>query len=388
VHLSRRSARVGLLAVSVALIAMFVATSTASAARFSGGSIKVDFKSLKVTVKTVGAASNNKTGGTFPFAENAGTLTMTKQASGSLNIGAASTSVTLTKSKKSIVLKSFVEKLSSGKGQLTAKIGGKGKAVAFFDQASTNRVNPSADFTALSMTSSKMTLTKAGAAALNKAFGLKAPKRGQKDTRFKAKGAVGTASFTAERSLTVVGGSTSTIYDQAFVNALRNCNIELSAVAPGTAIAKDAAAPEGGVTLPVNAAAGGALNAKTLIGTVNHQGGTSLDRPAPGQPGNPGSKAEYHSPLRDFEFGFSPGNNSLTAFIVNANGKLPIGTVVGTPVATLTDTGGSVALNNGSLNLSESASGTLSQAAPPLGADCPIPAGSKIGAINMTANVE
>jgi hypothetical protein len=142
------------------------------------------------------------------------------------------------------------------------------------------------------------------------------------------------------------------------------------------------------VSLPINAAAGGALNAKSLIGTVNHQGGTSLDRPAPGQPGNSGSKAEYHSPLTNFVFGFSPGANSLTAFVVNSNNNLPIGTVVGTPVAALTDTGGSVSLTNGSLNLSDAAAGTLSQAAPPLGADCPIPAGSKIGAINMTANVE
>jgi hypothetical protein len=372
--------------VATALIAMFVATSSASAASFGGGTIKLDFKGLK------GAKQANKghsSKNTFPFAENAGVVTMTKQASGSLNVGSSSTSITLSKGSKKLVLQSLVEKLSAGKGQITAKIGGKGKAVAFFDQASTNRVNPDSGFTQLIMSSSKMTLTKAGAAALNKAFGLKKPARGKPDLRYKAKQAAGTSSFTANRSLTVVGGSTATIYDQAFVNALRNCNIELSAVAPATAVPKDpASSPEGGAQLPINAQNGGTLTASTLIGQVNHTGGTSLDRPAPGQPGNTTGKAEYHSPLANFVFGFGPPVNTLTALVVNANNNLPIGTVTGTPVATLTDTGGSVSLQGGSLNLSDAASGTLSQSAPPLGADCPIPAGSKIGAINMTAQVE
>lgn len=385
-RLRRTSARVGLLATATALIAMFVAVSSASAASFGGGTIKIDFKGLKGVKQTnKGHTSTN----TFPFAESSGTATMTKQASGSLNIGSSSTSITLTKGKKKIVLQSLVEKLSSGKGQLTAKIGGKGKAIAFFDQASTNRVNPSSDFTTLSMSSSKNTLTAAGAAALNKAFGLKKPGRGKKDLRFKAKHSGGTSSFTANRSLTVTGGSTSTIYDTAFYDQLRSCDITLGSVAPATPIPADpAAAPRGGVSLPIDATNGGTLTASTLIGQVNHQGGTVLDRPGPGQPGNTTGKAEYNSPLTNFVFGFGGATQTLTALVVRANNNLPIGTVVGTLVATLTDTGGSVALNNGSLNLSDAASGTLSQTAPPLGADCPIPAGSKIGAINMSAQVE
>ena len=381
-HPRRPSARVGLLAVATALIAMFVATSSASAASFGGGTINITIAGLKgVSASTKGHTAKN----TFPFAENSGVVTMTKQASGSLNIGSSTTELRLKRGNKTLVLKSLVEKLTAGKGQLTAKVGGKGKAIAFFDQASTNRVNPSSDFTTLGMTKSNMTLTSAGAAALNKAFGLKKPARGKSDQRYKAKAKAGSASFNALRSLTVVGGNTSTIYDQAFVQALRNCSIELSAVAPATAIPKDpASAPEGGASLPINAQNGGTLTASTLIGQVNHTGGTSLDRPA----GNSSGKAEYHSPLTNFTFGFGPPQNTLTAFVVNANNNLPIGTVTGTPVATLTDTGGSVSLQNGSLNLSDPASGTLSQKEPPLGADCPIPAGSKIGAINMTAQVE
>lgn len=374
---------------ATALIAMFVAASSASAATFGGGSIKLDFKSLKTKVATKGHSAKTSTGGTFPFSENAGTMDLTKVPSGSLNIGAKSTSITLTHAnKKKIVLQSFVEKMTSGKGQLTAKIGGKGKAIAFFDQASTNRVNPSATFTTLAMSTSSMTLTKAGAAALNKAFGLKKPARG-KDPRYKAKGKVGSASFTANRSLTVTGGQSQTVYDKPFVDELRKCNIELSAVGPATAIPKDpGSAPEGGVILPINSAGGGTLTASTLIGQVNHIGGTRLDRPAPGQPGNTTGKAEYHSPLTDFKFGLQGGAlHTLTATIVNANNlSTNIGDVTGTPTATLTDTAGTVTLS-GDLVLSTAASGTLSQAAPPLGADCPIPAGSKIGAVTMTADV-
>jgi hypothetical protein len=74
--------------------------------------------------------------------------------------------------------------------------------------------------------------------------------------------------------------------------------------------------------------------------------------------------------------------------VVNSNSALPIGTVTGTLAANLTDTGGTVSLTGGSLNLSDAASGTLSQPQPPLGADCNIPAGSVIGSVAMQASVE
>jgi hypothetical protein len=377
VQLRRLPARASLLAVAAALIAVLVAVPNAGAATFGGGTIKLDFKLLKgVKVSSNGATPKASTGGTFKFAENAGTATMNKQASGSLNIGAASTSITLTKGTKKIVLQSFVEKLTAGKAQLTAKIGGKGKAIAFFDEASTNKLAPNSGFTQLILSSSKMTLTKAGAAALNKAFGLKG------SAVLKEKGAVGTASFTAERSLTVVGGDSKTIYDQKFVNDLRACDIELSAVAPATAIPKDpTSAPEGGADLPINAQAGGTFTAKDLIGTVNHLGGTVLTRPA-GKP-----KPAYTSELTNFVFGFNPSGATLNAFIKNINTSAPIGTVTGTVTATLTDGAGTVSLAGGQLVLSDTASGNLSQAAPPLGADCNIPSGSKIGAVSMTAQV-
>jgi hypothetical protein len=387
VHLRRPSARAGLLAAAAALIAMLVAVPNAGAATFAGGPFKIDFKASKLKVAMVGQdpATDTKTGGTFTFSESgAGSATMTKQASGQLTIGGTSTQITLTHAnKKKIVLKSLVEKLTGGKGQVTAKVGGKGGAVAFFDQATTNKLTVPSDFTTLDLASTTLTLTAPGAAALNKAFGLKKPARGKKDLRLKKKQKMGTSSFSAHRSLTVNGGESRTVYDVPFYDRLKECDITLSAVAPATGIPADSGAPRGGAVLPVT---GGLVNAKTLRGAVLHDGGTLLDRPEPGQPGNTTGKARYNSALTMFEFSFAE-TNLLRAFVVNLNAPSPIGNVTGTlSLANMTDTGGSLQIN-GDLVLSETSAQLLSSDAAPLGADCPIPAGSKIGNASMNATV-
>jgi hypothetical protein len=143
-----------------------------------------------------------------------------------------------------------------------------------------------------------------------------------------------------------------------------------------------ASAPVGGVSLPINAAAGGTLTAKGLVGDIRHEGGTQLFR------GAGKSKPPYTSPLRDLVFGFTgTGVNSLSAFIVNINAASTIGSVTGQPVATLTDAGGSVSLT-GDLVLSDVAAGNLAQDKAPLGAACPtLAAGDKIGNASTTANV-
>ena len=388
-HVSTPRARVGLLVAAAALTAVLVAAPTAGAASIDGGTWKVDFKTLanshKLTVSTTGANPKTKTGGTFPLGQ--GTVTLTDQPTGNIGVGAASSLISFKIGRKTFTISSITQKLTSGKGQITGVVNKKGSAVTLFDVASQGKAKPTADFTQLVMTTSNVQLTKAGAAAINKALGITKPKRGQKDKRLKAKQKVGNVGMTGDRSLTVVGGQSQTIYDQKFVQDLRACDIELSSVAPATAIPKDASAPEGGVTLPINPTQGGTLTAQTLIGNVLHEGGTRLARPAPGQPGNTTGKAAYDSPLNNLNFGFSPGSFTLTAFVVNSNSSLPIGTVTGTLAANLTDSGGTVSLSGGSLNLSDAAAGTLSQAMPPLGADCPIPAGSKIGSVAMTANV-
>ena len=278
------SRRVGLLALATALIAMFVAVPTAGAVTFSGGSIKVDFKQLKgVKMTPKGHTAKSSTSATFPFSDEAGTATLNEQASGNLNIGNAATSVTLTRGKKKIVLQSFVQKLKSGNGTLAAKIGGKGKLIDFFTQASANRVVVDTGFTGLSMQTANMTLTKTGAAALNKAFGLK----GKSSIKNKAK--VGSSSFTADRLLEFASGQTSTVFDQTFYDTLKNnCDITLSATGTAQPVTAGETAPRGGAILNVN---GGVMKAKTLAGTITpDRGGTALDRPEGSSKG-----AAYHT---------------------------------------------------------------------------------------------
>lgn len=382
-HSSRPSARAYLLLAAAALVALLVAVPTANAATFSRGTIKVDFKSLKgVKVTPKSHTSKTSTGATFTFAENAGNATLNKQASGNLNV-LNTAQVTLTRGKKKIVISSFVQKLKAGAGTLSGKINGKGKLVDFFSEASANRIVVDGNNTTLGMQTATLSLTKAGAAALNKAFGLKGK------SALKNKQKAGSASFTANRSLTVVGGESRTVYDVAFVDQLRSCGIDLGAVAPATAIPVDeTSSPRGGVVLPIDAANGGRIIAATLVGTVNHTGGTVLNRDDPGTGTNQTTKPRYNSPLRDFIFGLQgAGVPTLSAFIVNLNLSTSIGTITGgTPSANLTPDGGAVTLV-GDLQLSDAAAANLSQAAPPLGADCPIPAGSKIGRATMTANV-
>jgi hypothetical protein len=376
-------ARVGLLALAAALMAVLVAVPSAGAAQFAGGPITLDFKAskFKVAMKGQDTATDTKTRGTFAFTEaGAGTVTMNSSPSGSLTIGSGTTEVTLTHAnKKKIVLKSLVEKLSGGKGQITAKVNGKGGAVAFFDQATTNKLKVASDFTALTLETSNMTLTSKGAAALNKAFGLKPPAKGKKDLRLKKKAKMGTARFTANRQLIITGGQSQTLYDKAFYDQLKSCGITLGSVEPATPIAQDPANPDhrGGVSLPVR---DGIMDATTRFGSINHTGGTVLDRPEGGA-----GKAKYNSPLTDFIFTFDPTKQELSSFVANISNRSPTGTVTGTIVTTLTDLGGTVTLQ-GELVLSPVAATLLSDNKPPLGADCPIPAGSKIGAVSMTAN--
>ena len=377
-HLRRPSARIGLVA-AAALIAMLMATSTASAATFSGGSIKLDFKQLKgVKITPKGHTAKTKTSVTFPFADEAGTATLNKQASGNLNIATPSASVTITRGKRKIVLQSFVQKLKSGAGTVSAKIGGKGKLIDFFSESSANRIVVDSGFTTLSMQTASMTLTKTGAATLNKAFGLK----GKSSLKNKAK--VGSASFNAHRALVVTSGQSETRYDTAFYDKLQECDITLGSVPDATPIAADpSSAPRGGVSLPVRS---GTVSAVTLFGTVNHSGGTVLDRPAPGQPGNTTGKPAYNSPLREFSFSFDQTGQVLSSFVQNLNARSATGTVTGTLSASLTDIGGTLTLT-GELVLSPIAAALLSSGDPPLGASCPIPEGSKIGAVSMTAAV-
>jgi hypothetical protein len=367
-------ARVGLLAAATALVALVIAA-PAGAASFQLGSNKIDLKPLTqkgVKASFPQAVSSSKTAGTFSF--GFGTATLNAQASGTLPVetkNATPASIKLKVGSKTANLTSLSEKLAAGKGQLTARIGG--KRVAVFDQVSSGKVGPNVGFIGLHMTKSNMQLTKAGAGALNKALGLK------KNKQLKNKQKVGSAQFNAIRSLRVVGGQSVTTYDTAFYDRLTSCNIALSSIAPATAIPADAGHPKGGVNLPINSANGGVLRADNLQGTIVHSGGTKLD-----SDNAPNGKA-YHSTLTDFIFGTVTNPPGLEAFSSDLNGRLPIGTVNGAVLSSdLNATGGTVSVSNGSLALSDAARQALFSFT-----GCDIqPAERNIGATSTTATVQ
>jgi len=364
-------ARVGLLAAATALVALVVAA-PAGAATLSGGTIKVDIQPLtKKGIKATftGAASKSKTAGTYTL--GTANTTLNSQASGTIPFEGGS--IKLTVGKKNVTLKSLKEKLAAGKGQLTAKIGS--KTVAVFDEASSGKLGPRAGFTGLQLAKSNTTLTKAGAAALNKALGLKTNKA------LKNKQKSGSAQFTAIRLLTVTSGSSSTTYDTAFYDKLKNdCDDTLGSLAPAVAIPADASHPRGGVTLPVRP--GGTLRADNLQGSFAHDGGTAQDRPA----GSPTGKAEYHSTLTNITFSTQTSPPALQATSSDLPGPpIAIGTVNGAQLtATLTDTGGTVSVVNGSLVLADFARQALGTFA-----DCDVPPGvNTIGVTTSTLNVQ
>jgi hypothetical protein len=367
-----RHARLGLLAAATALAALVLAA-PAGAAQFSGGTIKVDLKQL--TQKGVKASfpqgGNSKTVGTFTL--GAGTATLNAQSSGSLATEGGQ--IKLKVGSKTVTLSLLTEKLAAGKGQLTAKVGGKGKTIAFFDQVSSGKVGANAGNTGLHMNKSNAQLTKAGAAALNKGLGLK------KNKQLKNKQKVGSAQFNAIRLLTVTGGSSTTTYDTAFYDKLKNdCDDTLGSLPPAVAIPADASHPRGGVTLPIRP--GGTLRADTLQGSFAHDGGTTQDRPA----GSPTGKPEYHSTLTSITFSTQSNPPALLASSSDLPGPpIAIGTVNGAQVsAVLTDTGGTVSVTNGSLVLADFARQALGTFA-----KCDVPANiNTIGVTSTTANVQ
>jgi hypothetical protein len=367
------TARIGLLAATAALTALVFAA-PAGAATLSGGTIKVDIQPLtKKGIKATftGASPKSKTAGTYTL--GTWNATLNAQPSGTAPFEAGS--IKLTVGKKNVTLKSLKEKLSAGKGQLTAKIGS--KTVAVFDEASSGKVGPNAGFIGLHLNKSNTTLTKAGAAALNKGLGLK----GSKALKNKQKS--GSAQFNAIRLLTVTSGTSSTTYDTKFYDTLKDpstCDDTLAASAPATSIPADASHPRGGVTLPVRP--GGTLRADNLQGSFAHDGGTTQDRPA----GSPSGKPEYHSTLTNITFSTVTSPPALQATSSDLPGPpITIGTVNGaTLTAQLTDTGGTVSVTNGSLVLADFARQALGTFA-----HCDVPPDvNTIGITSTTLNVQ
>jgi hypothetical protein len=364
------SARRGLIGLVVAIAASLVLVPAASAASFDGGSYTIDFKQLVsgtgAKISSTQATKTTKTGGVFDLGP--GSSTMVTNPTGSFKVTGT---ITIKKGSKKVTLDQIVEKLATGKGTITAVIKTGGKSTSLFTVASPGKVKADSGFVGLTQSKSSVAVSKGGAKALNTALGLK------HDQALAGKQKVGTASFKADRKLKVTGGSSKTIYDTAFVDKLTSCDVTLSTLAPATAIPTDpSSAPRGGVDLPV---IGGTLNARTLEGSISHDGGTRLFR-GDGSP----KGAAHTSDVSKFLFGFVTGKvPTLTAFASDINNNLEIGTVAGgTPSLSITEAGGTFTNSGGSLNL-----GAVAAAALGANFNCSIPEGQPIGKAETTANV-
>ena len=105
----------------------------------------------------------------------------------------------------------------------------------------------------------KVTLSARGAAALNKAFGVKA---------FKAGLRIGTASVRVRPGeLAFTGGSTSLALDPGAAQALTGLGVAVAPAAPATA------GDGGGIAFPITE---GKVNARTLAGSITHSGGLTF----------------------------------------------------------------------------------------------------------------
>ena len=106
-------------------------------------------------------------------------------------------------------------------------------------------------------------LSAKGAAALNKAFGVKAFARGLRIGTATVKATPGQIAFT--------GGATSLALDPGAAQALAALGVSAAPAAPATA------SPDGSLAFPIT---GGKVDAKSLAGSITHSGGLTLTKGA------------------------------------------------------------------------------------------------------------
>lgn len=105
----------------------------------------------------------------------------------------------------------------------------------------------------------EVSLSRRGATALNRAFGVRA---------FTAGLRIGTASVRVRPAeLAFTGGSTALALDAGTAAALRSLNVAVAPAAPATAN------PDGAIVFPITE---GKVNAETLAGSISHSGGLTL----------------------------------------------------------------------------------------------------------------
>jgi hypothetical protein len=347
----------GGLPLAAALIALALGAPTASAATFGGGTFSFSpSRAFTKQVKFTPTAPATRSGRGVAFEISNGTSTMSQSNTGSFNLRGG---FRVRAGRRRATATSCAERLAASVARLTCRFGR--RTVALFEQVTTGgKIAPDAAFTGLTGTAIRTRLSRAGASFLNRTLRLSRASA----SRVRARQSVGTSALDAVRFLEATGGTTTTAYDQRFYDKLQSCNIRLEAIAPATADeTQRPGAPRGSVDLPV---ASGTFNARFLatrataraaqagvpnVATLNLGGGTRLQRDNP----------PYTSDLTNFVQDFSTTPPTLSAFASRFNQTLPIGTLEGGVIRmNLTDTGGSITLQDGRLVISSLAADVLS----------------------------
>ena len=250
------------LAAAGALVALAVAAPAGAATvKLAGGSttLRLDagtakaLKGLGVSVTPITPAKAGSkgvsfpiTGGTIDPATAAGTITH----SGGLQLRAGATRVRLT---------SFTIGVDATPS-LSVKVGA-ARLHAFTLALAKAKVTRAGLGTRVTGVAVK--LSAKGAAALNKAFGVKAFSRGLR---------IGTATVNATPGqIAFTGGATSLALDPGAAQALATLGISAAPAAPATARS------DGSLAFPIT---GGKVDAKSLAGSITHSGGLTLSRGA------------------------------------------------------------------------------------------------------------
>jgi hypothetical protein len=250
------------LAAAGALVALAVAAPAGAATvKLAGGSttLRLDagtakaLKGLGVSVTPITPAKAGSkgvsfpiTGGTIDPATAAGTITH----SGGLQLRAGKTRVRLT---------SFTIGVDATPS-LSVKVGA-ARLHAFTLSLAKAKVTRAGSGTRV--TGVVVKLSAKGAAALNKAFGVRAFARGLRIGTATVKATPGQIAFT--------GGATSLALDPDAAQALAALGVSAAPAAPATAN------PDGSLAFPIT---GGKVDAKSLAGSITHSGGLTLSKGA------------------------------------------------------------------------------------------------------------
>jgi hypothetical protein len=241
----------GRLAVAIGVAATVgVVAAPANAAttvRLSGGTTTLRLD--KKTARALKGAGITVSGGT-KFKISGGDI---DPANAKGTIDHKSAKLTLKAGKTKVTLSAIV--LDTAKGTASAKVG---KANLAFGTVKGGKVTRRGFATDVS--GAKLGLSKKGAAALNRAFSVRT---------FKAGTALGVAAIApTSNEIALERGSTTLTFIPQIVQALGGAGVAVAPIAPATA---DPAT--GAFSFPIN---GGALDTRTLFGSITHDGGLSL----------------------------------------------------------------------------------------------------------------